>query len=162
MAEKIELGKTFYSWHFPEFEKQVRSSAWYISVAVLTLIFLFLAFLDNNFLFAVIIVMAVVIIFLQSGKEPQDLKIEITEGGVKIEDKIYPYKDINKFFIIYEPPQISNLYLDLKSNLKPRVTIPLMNQNPVNIRDTLLLFLDEDVEKNDEPASDYLTRVLKL
>ncbi|MCD4704694.1 hypothetical protein K8R66_01320 [bacterium] len=162
MVEKIELGKTFYSWYFPEFKKYKHSTTWYIVLFVFVASLLLAALLMGNFLFAVIVIMTTIIVLLQNNKEPIDLEVKITEGGIEIGNKVYPYKDISNFFIIYEPPNVSNLYLELKSKLKARISIPLKEQNPVNIRDTLFLFLEEDVDKSEEPASDFLTRVLKL
>ena len=42
------------------------------------------------------------------------------------------------FFIIYQPPEVKSLYFEFKALTKPRLVIPLKDQNPVEIRKTLL------------------------
>jgi hypothetical protein len=72
------------------------------------------------------------------------------------------YKEMKNFFVIYEPPQVSMVFIILKNRAKPRISIPLNGQNPVKVRDLLLNFVEEDLDKDDEPGSDYLIRALKL
>ena len=163
MVEEIKNhGKTLTKWHFPEFEKMERSAYWYIILIIIAVGLLIFSLTESNFLFAVIIVMVVIIILLYQRKESLELDIKITEAGLQIGEKFYAYKDLEKFFIIYEPPEISTLYIEFKSNLKPRLSIPLQDQNPVKVRNTLLLFLEEDIYREEEPTSDSLTRWLKL
>ena len=163
MTDQIQNhGKTLIKWHFPEFEQVARGSTWYIVLALISVSLLIYSFLTLNFLFAVIVVMIVVIIFLHQRKGPIELEIKIREAGLEIGERFYPYKELDKFFIIYEPPEISNLYIEFKSRLKPDLSIPLKDQNPVKIRDILLDFLIEDIDQEEEPTSDSLTRLLKL
>lgn len=159
---QIEKGNNLLSWHFPEFETYERTTTWYIVFFILAGALLVYAVLMTDFLFAVIIVMSSIIILLWHRKEPVELDINIMEAGIEIGNKFYMYKEIKSFFIIYEPPQVTTLFVQLRTNTKPRISIPLNGQNPVKVRDILLNFLEEDVDKNDEPGSDYLIRALKL
>ena len=163
MVDKIQNhGKTLIKWHFPEFEQPERSMSWYVILFVIFAALLIYSIITLNFLFAIIIVMVVVILFLHQRKDPIELEIKITEAGIEIGDKFYAYKELDKFFIIYEPPEISNLYIEFKSNLKPDLSIPLKKENPIKIRDILIDFLVEDIDKEEEPTSDFLTRWLKF
>ena len=163
MVDKIQNhGKTLIKWHFPEFEQPERSISWYIILFIIFAALLAYSIFTLNFLFAIIVVMVVVILFLHQRKDPLELEIKITEAGVEIGDRFYAYKELDKFFVIYEPPEISNLYLEFKGELKPDLSIPLKDQNPIKVRDILMDFLGEDVEKEEEPTSDFLTRWLKL
>ena len=163
MVDKIQNhGKTLIKWHFPEFEQPERSVSWYIILFIIFASLLVYSIITLNFLFAIIVVMVVVILFLQQRKNPIELEIKITEAGIEVGEKFYAYKDLDKFFIIYEPPEISNLYIEFKSRLKPDLSIPLKKENPIKVRDILMDFLLEDVDKEEEPTSDFLTRWLKL
>ena len=159
---QIEKGNTLLSWHFPEFETYERGPIWYIIFFIIGGALILYSILTVNFLFAVIVVMVTIIILLGHRKEPSEIDIDITEAGLEIGDKFYMYKEIKSFFIIYEPPHVMTLFIQLKSSTKPRLSIPLNGQNPVKVRDILLTFIAEDVEKDDEPGSDFLTRALKL
>ncbi len=162
MEETIDRGNLLIQWHFTEFEKKDRTIAWYIVMLVLAIFFLIIAIITSNFLFAVIIVMSVVIVILHDKKESIEKEIRIFESGFEIDNKFFNYKDINNFFIIYEPPVISNLFIRPKNKLTPTLNIPLVEQNPLKIRDILITFVQEDVEAEEEPTSDYLSRLLKL
>lgn len=163
MVEEIKnYGKILIQWHFPEFEKRERSTYWYILLIIIAVGLLIFSLTESNFLFAVIIVMVVIIILLHQRKAPVELDVKITEAGLEIGENFYAYKDLEKFFIIYEPPKISTLYIEFKTNLKPRLSIPLQDQNPVKVRNTLLIFLEEDIYREEEPTSDSLARWLKL
>lgn len=162
MEEQIDKGNTLITWHFPEFEKPERSALWYIIMLVASAVFIIIAIMSSNFLFAVIIVMTIVILILQEKKDPIELDISIMEAGIQIGEKFYKYKDIGKFFIIYEPPTISSLYIQMKTRLAPKINIPLGEQNPIKIRDILLNFISEDVDIDEEPFEDYMSKVLKI
>jgi len=105
--------------------------------------------------------MFTLIIFLHSTKKPDKVSLAITEDGLEVGNNFYLYKEIKKFWIIYEPPDVKNLYFDFKG-LRPTLIIPLENKNPVQIRKILLDYLDEDLEKEDESLSEYLGRKLKI
>ncbi|MDD3284073.1 MAG: hypothetical protein PHZ07_00585 [Patescibacteria group bacterium] len=162
MEQKIEKGKTLAQWHFPEFEPHDRNLLWYILLFVIATTFVIYSIITINFLFAVIVVMVVIILLMQNRKNPQEMEISIKEAGIDIGEKFYHYNNIKDFFIIYQPPEISNLYLELKNGFKTRLSIPLKNQNPVKTRDILLTFLEENLEREEEPTSDLLSRMLKF
>ncbi|MDD4290618.1 MAG: hypothetical protein PHH83_05130 [Patescibacteria group bacterium] len=159
---QIERGNNLLSWHFPEFETYERTTTWYIIFFITVGLLMTYAIASLSFLFAVIILMSTIIILLWHRKEPAELDINIVEAGIEIGNKFYMYKEIKSFFIIYEPPQVTTLFILLKNRAKPRISVPLNGQNPIKVRDLLLNFIEEDVDKNDEPASDYLIRALKL
>ncbi len=159
---QIEKGNTLLTWHFPEFETYERGPIWYIIFFSIGGALLLYSILTVNFLFAVIIAMITIIILLGHRKQPTEIDIYITEAGIEIADKFYMYKEIKSFFIIYEPPEVMTLFIQLKTSTKPRLSIPLNNQNPVKVRDLLLNFIEEDIKKDDEPGSDFLARALKL
>ncbi len=115
-----------------------------------------------NILFAVIIILFVGIIYSQTKKPPIEVEIKIFEDGIRIGNRFYKYKEINKFWLIYEPPTVKNLYLEFKNKLRPVLPIPLEKQNPIKIRQILLKYIDEDLEKDEEPFSEIIGRRLKI
>lgn len=162
MEQNNYTGKILAEWHFPEFTKHDKSHRWYWIMFAIALVLLIIAMITKNFLFAVIIVMFVVIVLLQDRKEPSELIIHIMETGIRVDEKFLLYKDIRNFFILYEPPTISNLFIRPKNKLTPALNIPLVDQNPMKIRELLINFLPEDLETEEEPTSDFLARILKL
>jgi hypothetical protein len=46
--------------------------------------------------------------------------------------------------------------------MRPHLSIPLKESNPIEVRNYLLRFLKEDLGRNDAPLSEGLSKVLKL
>ena len=64
--------------------------------------------------------------------------------------------------MIYNPPEVKNLYFRLKNIVRFRVKIPLLDYDPRPIREYISQFLTEEVEHEEEPLSDRLARVFKI
>ena len=157
-----DFGKTLASWRVPEFIKHQRSIVWYIGFGLFALVLLIYAFWTMNFLFGLIIIIAAFVIYIQEKTEPHQVKFLITGKGIKIGRKIYLYKDIDKFWILYDPPGVKKLYFIFKNMLSFRMMVPLKGQNPLKIREILLQFLEEDLEKEEEPMSEVVSRWAKM
>ena len=149
-------------WDFLEYEKPVRGKGWYIWATVIGLFIIIYSVLTANFLFALIVIMMGMIMVINSHKPAQKIEFEMNSKGIKIDKKEYNYKDIENFWILYQPPEVKNLYFEFKSSIKHRLFIPLEKENPVEIRAFLREYLEEDLEQENEPFSDVMGRVFKL
>ena len=155
-------GKVFAKWNFPEFTKYERSKAWYFWMTFLVVLLLAYSVITINFLFAVIIIIAAITYLLIYRHDPEYVTFSIREDGLEDDERFFPFEAIKSFYIIYQPPEVKTLFFEFKSLIKPRLAIPLENQNPVEIRKILLKYLEEDLEKEDEPFSEGLGRMFKL
>lgn len=170
-----DFGEVLFSWKFYEFPQYERGKNWYIWAAVVFIGLMFFAifnpqiyfrkpyitFSAPNLMFVFLIIIAYLIIFLFH-RNNHEIEFKIAEDGILVNNKFYEYKKIKIFYIIYEPPEIKTLYFEPKSIFSPRLPIPLEDQNPVEIREILLKYLDEDLDRTDEPVSDQTSRMLKL
>ncbi len=157
-----DFGTIYASWDFPEFTKYDKSRGWYLTFILIFLAMLVWSYFTNNLLFAIILVIFVAVYFLIERKEPVNVEVLITEDGLILNNKLFEYSDFAKFYIIYYPPEIKNLYFEYKNGFKQRIAIPLEDQNPVKIREALLNFVDEDLEKEEMPAAESISRIFKL
>ena len=158
-----DFGKGLFNWNVPEYEQHNRSKIWYISAISIAVLLILFSFLTNNFLFAVIIIIASLIIILNDGSVPVSVNIKIMEEGIIVGKKFYDYDEFKNFSIVYKPRlDVKNLYLEFKNVLKHRLSIPLNNINPLPIRENLLKYLEEDLERTDQPLSEGLARLFKL
>jgi hypothetical protein len=162
-SNMTEYGRQIASWAIPEYEKPERSKAWYIIAIATAGILTIIAFISSNFLLAVIVVLATFIIILREGEIPQQVPFTITSEGLIIGRKFFDYDELKDFAIVYKPRLgIKNLYFEFKSAVKQRLSIPLFDQNPLQIRENLLKYLPEDLERTDEPLSESLAKLFKL
>lgn len=159
---ETNYGRILALWEFPEFIKHSRSKLWYISFTIVFLALLIYSYLTDNLLFAIILVIFAVLYLTSSKDDPKTIETALTEEGIFVGSKFIPYEDIQNFYIIYYPPEVKNLYFEPKNILKPRITIPLEKQHPVRIREILLEYLEEDIAKEEMPASESISKILKL
>jgi len=158
-----DFGDEIIGWTVSEYDKHERTKGWYITASIVALLLLFYSFMSANFLFAVIIIVVALVVVLHDGQEPDKVKFSLTDEGVMIGRKFYDYDEIKDFSIVYKPRQeIKNLYFEFKTAVKPRLSIPLGKMNPLSIRENLLKYLPEDLERTDQPLSEALAKFFKL
>ncbi|MFA6993853.1 MAG: hypothetical protein WC268_04675 [Patescibacteria group bacterium] len=157
-----KYGKKLIAWQFPEHEDYERTRGWYIGAGIIGLLLLIYSVFTGNFLFAMIIIVTAVIIFLKATLGYKNLDFAIYERGLRVGEKFYDFKEIKDFYVIYEPPTVKNLYFDFHSWVQPRLQIPLQSKNPVRVREILLDYLTEDLDQENEPLSDAMGRMFKL
>lgn len=161
LVEEPDYGKILFSWKFSEFPQYERNKNWYIWAGIAVTCLLIFSIATFNFLFGLFTIIASLII-LMFQRSNNEIEFKIAEDGIAINKTFYDYKDIKNFYIIYQPPEVKTLYFEPKSIFKPRIPIDLTSQDPVAIRETLKLYLEEDLDREDEPVSDQTHRLLKL
>jgi hypothetical protein len=160
--EQINFGEVLYSWTFKEYEKHVRSSRWYWIMSVIGLAFVVYAVLTQDYLFAIIVVLFAIVIFLQDKNEPQEIPFAIVQTGIIVGNNYYRFSELKDFWIIYNPPEVKILYFGLKNVIKHRISVPLFDIDPRPIHEFISRFVTENLEEEDEPFSDKMGRLLKL
>lgn len=160
--EKINIGKVVFAWGINEYEKHDRGRRWYLIMALVGVALLLFAIISGNYLFALIVVLFGIILFLQDMQSPAEVSFAITEAGIVVGDRYYPFKEISNYWMVYNPPEVKNIYFVTSNILKHRLQVPLLDNDPRPVRDFLNQFLVEDLEKEEEPLSDRLGRVFKL
>ena len=167
MPKKIEenqnIGEVLHEWSIPEYEQHERNLAWYIIMGIVGFALMTYSLLSSNFLFSLILVLFIIIIFLQSHQDPIVIPLFITDLGVVINDRFYSYSELDEFYIIYNPEeQVKIIYIETISNFTPRLRIPLIDMDPNEIRITMRSFIEENIEKEQEPFSDMIGRKWRL
>lgn len=161
--QNINEGGNTISWDVAEYEKHTRDKRWYIIAGIIALALITFAIFTNNYLFALIIIISGFIIVSFENQEPLTVSISLEPNGVRVGKKFYEYSTFKDFSIIYKPSDgIKNLYFEYKTVLRPRLSIPLNNMDPIAIRNYLLKRLLEDLERTEAPFSENLAKTLKL
>lgn len=159
--EVADYGETLMEWEFHEFIKHERTSLWYIGAGLVAAVLIIFSFLASNILFGFIIIIASLIV-LMFHRSDNKVKFLITEDGILVNTKFYEYKILKNFYLIYEPPEVKTLYFEPKSMFSPRIPITIEDQDPNEIRKILKKYLSEDLDRENEPTSDQISRMLKL
>jgi len=87
--------------------------------------------------------------------------VRITELGIDVGGKFYPYNTINAFWIVYNPPFVRRLYFRMGTKSFTEVKVELNHQNPVELRRLLAGEIPE-IEGAQESVTDILIRLLRL
>jgi hypothetical protein len=151
------------SWRVPEYQHHHRGMVWYIIALLIMLALIIFCVVTSNFLFAFFIIIAGAILVIDDSRHPNKVRVEINEDGLYLGQKFYDFDEFKNFAIVYKPKEeIKNLYFEFKGGVKPRLSIPLQNRNPLLIKNFLIKYLDEDLERTQPPLSERLGGILKL
>jgi len=159
---EADHGEILAQWDFPEYNQYKKTKAWYVVTGIIFALFLIYSVLTANFLFIIILILAAIIIFMHSRQSPAKIEFKIYEDGIGLGLKFYDWEEIKKFRIVFQPPEVKRLYFDLKRALTPDLSVPLLDQNPLEIRDVLKKYLDEDLNKTEETIIDRFSHWLKI
>jgi len=147
------------SWSAPEFAHYEKNRGWFLGLFLITAILLAIAVLMKNFLFAFLIIVSVFLIYTQAKKRPRLIEFIISEKGVTIDEKLYPYNELHSFWI-FEEPEAQILSLISKKIIHPRLPIPLGDKTSEEIKEVLSIFIP--LKKQEEAFSETLARKLKF
>ncbi|GEM_PF-4026189 len=166
-------GPILHQWSFEEFEHHHHSIVWKVIVAVLLLTGIGLSAWQRNITLSFLLLSVGVVLIAREFQGPEMMRVLIREGALELlfEDHhnegrsattVIPWEQFRHFWMIYQPPDVRYMYFHFTSALQPRLKIPLVEENPVEIRETLRRFLEEDLENTNEPITDALARVFKI
>lgn len=122
------------TWKAPEFEHVEKSATWYWGSMAIAIVLIAIALWQKNFLFAVFIVIAELVIFMFAGEKPSIWDFTIDERGVTIEKhKTYRYSDITLYDIHEFSDEYHELVLQTKSKLHHyiKVFIPVAEEERI-------------------------------
>ncbi|MCD6094650.1 hypothetical protein J7J39_01975 [bacterium] len=120
-------------------ENKNKDKNWQIGVTIfLGLCFLFF-FWQKNYWGSVLVLIIFLLIF-SLGKRKENILFAISNKGVRVEREIFPYKNLESFWIFEEPCEI---YLKTKRAYLQYVTIPLPKEYFNTAKEILSKFLPE-------------------
>ena len=162
LVDEFDAGESLFTWktwEYPPFERSVR---WYLIASILAVALIAYSVYTENYLFAIIILMIGVLVLITSLRHPEKIDVHITSLGLVLGDDFHSYKEIKDFSIIYEPPAVKLLYIDFQSRLHPMVAIPIEDADPNLIREVLLPYVFENIDRESEGLTELVRRVYKI
>ena len=152
------------SWEFPEYVQHNRDRRWYIWAISISVLLIIWAIWTANYFFAVIIGLTDFIIFFLDRDEPLLIPFSLEPTGIRMADKFYSYDKFNSFSVIYQPGAEGhkNLYFDYKNGLREHLSVPLEKTNPILVRNFLLRYLLENLDRTDATFAEGLAKTLKI
>ena len=101
----------------------------------------------SNFLFALLLLIAGGLMVGHARRAPREISVAITGRGIRIAERLYPFDNLESFWILYDPPLFRDLLLRSRKTFTPIIRVPLGDLDPLPLRKILLRFLREAEEE---------------
>ena len=138
-------------WQAPEYHHYQRSTDWFWAVGIITICIVVLAFIFNNALFGILVLLAAIILISYVLRAPQDVEYEISNRGVIIGKDLHPYLTLEAFWIETRNVVEPKIILKSKKAIMPYIIIPLHEDSVDDVAQVLRQFIEE--KELAEPAS---------
>lgn len=130
MAQSVLL-----EWEGREYDHNPKSADWYWALGIISVAGTIASLLFGNYLLAILIIIATLVLALHAAKQPTLHRFQLTEEGVWIGEEFHPFHAMTSFSVLEDvegeyPPMIS-----IKTNhwMSPHLIIPLEGVNPDSI-----------------------------
>ncbi|MDO8512688.1 MAG: hypothetical protein Q7S57_05410 [bacterium] len=156
---QLSHGQIYLEWEAPEYVVYKKTTVWYIGFGILLALLLFVAFVMQSFLTGIIFFLSGVLIFFHSERPPKIVSYDLRTTGIRIDSRIYLYRELSAFNIVEHG---ASIYLLLKSKrlLMPLIHIPLADDiNHEEVLDAISNHLPQDPDFV-EPLADVLAHWL--
>ncbi len=158
-----KYGEVVYYWVMPEFHRHERTAVWYGIFIVLMLGLIVWSIVTANYIFAVFLVLFGMYMIMQHFRDPENVPVVILTTGIAIGDHYHTWDEVSEFFIVYNPPEVQKLYFNFVKRSHPIVSIDLPDDlDPNELREELLEYVDENLDKDQETLTDVVRRLYKL
>lgn len=149
------------SWIAPESYRHERGIIWKIVMGLILTATVGLGIYYGAWTFSLALATAVIVYFILHKDGPKDVKIIISDMGVKVGNRKYSYNNIKGFWVVYEPPRTKTIYIKVTNDLALDIPLLLEDQDPSEVRKYLIQRIPE-LENQGESLIDIYQRLLKL
>lgn len=139
------------NWTASEFVLHDKSALWYMGIILsgigISAITYFIS-ARKDVLAPIIVLVATIIFAVYASRKPRELNYELDGGGLKIDQKLYPYAQFRSFSVIQEDGIESVWFLPLK-RFNPGLTIYFAPEDRDKIVDVLSQYLPVEPRQPD-------------
>lgn len=154
-------GEDVHSWVAPEYPNHAKSERWYMLAGISAVSLIAYGLITAEYSMAIAFALLAAVYHMVHNHPPRDIAVHITSLGLVIAEQFYAYSDVSDFWIVYDPPSVSKLYIRLRKRLGHDLSIELADQDPQLVRSILETQVHEIVGKT-ESMTQRLTRLLNL
>lgn len=152
-ATELEPEETLFSWNAPEFTFISKPAGWYGILALVSILLAGIALFFRQWMAAVLVLVMGTTLGVVAGRRPRVLNYSITNYGVYVGEKAYPF---DNFKAHYEGHDYNQAVLELVpvKRFSPLVSLPVVPQNHDEIFDII-----GDVVPKTEPVNSLVDRI---
>lgn len=138
------------SWVAPEYTRYERGIIWKILVAAAIALMAGLGVYYQAWTFSLAVLVFALVYSIVHRQKPRDVEVVLSDIGIKVGERKYPFNKIIAFWIAYHPPYLKTLNLRVSDDLALDIEIELNEQNPSEVHKFLI---DKIPEKKGQPQS---------
>ena len=151
---------SLFSWEASEYIEHAHGIGWYVGLIAATLgLVAVLVFIVKEFFSAIVVLLMVAAIVVYAHRKPRSLRYAVSDSGIMIGDKSYPYSDFKSFAIV-GTQSLMTVELDPIKRFMPRLSMVLDPQQAEAIAETLQSHLPREDRQAD--FMDRLAHSLKF
>ncbi len=152
-----ELKEIF--WQSPEFRHQSKDVSWYWLTIIAAAIIFLIAIWQKNFLFAVFVIIAEMMVIFWAGRPPKTIRFKADREGITAgETTFYPYDKLAGFHIHEGGDGVNELILKTRNMLHLHIRILLAEEATKDVRNFLGQRLEEI--EYEESLADSISNII--
>lgn len=159
--QKTHYDNALLSWSSHLAQDFHRSSRWYMIAGALVGMLVIYSLFTGQWTFAAALTVFAGVYYYISVQETPTIQVKVSDIGIKVGSRVYPYTDLKTFWIEYNPPYFQNLHLISKNRFKPEISVQIHQINITELRTLLTRYLPEWTEKQSS-LTDNITQSLGL
>jgi hypothetical protein len=117
------------------------------------------AYLTHDFLFTIVLLLAGLVLVLNTMRPHRPSQIVVHATGIAIDDQRHHYADIKSFWIDYHP-HIKEISIEFKKGYQSMMRVPLEDANPLEIRRAMLSYVPE--KEHEQSLFDHVIRLIGI
>ena len=137
------------TWNATEHKHIERGGDWYWALGITVVSFALIAILFNDVLFAILILLAGLVLGMLASRPHPSVPISLEERGLMVDGTLYPYEEMFAFWVTQGDDPI--LFIDTPRFMTPDLMIPLHGIDPESVRS----FLTERVLETEMRESSF-------
>ncbi|MFH1218781.1 MAG: hypothetical protein V1679_02990 [Candidatus Peregrinibacteria bacterium] len=149
------------TWQAPEFVKHQRGLLWKITAPLAVVIASVFGFIYNAWTFSLAIMAFALAYYVFEKEQPKIVNVLISEVGIKVGHRKYPFGRIKAFWITYDPPFTKTLHIRVENDIARDIMIHLHEQKSSEVRRFLIKRIPE-LEGKTPTLTEGLLRLFKL
>jgi hypothetical protein len=135
------------AWQSPEYEYVEKSSDWFWAMGIISVGIAVTSIVLGNILFAVLIIVGACSLAIYAIRKPEFVYYEVSQRGVVVNDKLYPYSSLDSFWVEHGTIQ-PKLFITSKKLFMPQIVINIGSDvDTDDLRDYLLDYVDEEEQR---------------
>lgn len=155
-----EFEETIISWVAHEFVPHNRGKIWKITSIAIVLLVATIGLILGSWTLSLAILAFTLVYVLVHHDQGKLVEVTLSNAGIKVGNRIYPFYKIQGFWLVHEPPAVEELTLSVKNELHSEIKIQLENMDPRTVREFLIGKVPEI--NRSLSFTDILARLLKV